>query len=413
MTFTQGFTTTPECCPSRATFLTGQYSHNHGVLSSELPDGGYASLEAKGNVLPAWLQAAGYRTGHIGKYLNGYGIEGRGSDPSEVPPGWDSWSAPVNGSHDQRYGYTLNIDGELRSFGNASRDYQTDVFARQASDFVSSSAGDKPFFLNVAPTAPHSEDLPASAHRNPRPAPRHEGTLEGAALPRPPSFKSRPAGSEPKSIVERARKAEEQVELDVLRGAFLGRSESLSAVDEMVGQLVDQLRRKGELRDTYFIFTSDNGFLLGEHGLRGKGVPYEESVRVPLVIRGPEIEAGTTNDSLVANLDLAPTILELAEASPGRKLDGVSLAGILNGEAVRVRSALLLELLEGRQTFQAIRSKRWMLAVYSSGGSQLFDLARDPFELENLAGEPAAEKAETRLSKRLRELSECAGASCR
>jgi len=176
---------------------------------------------------------------------------------------------------------------------------------------------------------------------------------------------------------------------------------------------VDQLRRKGELRDTYFIFTSDNGFLLGEHALRGKGVPYEESVRVPLVIRGPEVEAGSSNDSLVANIDLAPTILELAQASPGRKLDGLSLAGILNGEEARVRSALLLELLEGRQTFQAIRSKRWMLALYSSGGSQLFDLARDPFELENLAGEPAAEKAETRLSKRLRELSECAGASCR
>ena len=319
----------------------------------------------------------------------------------------------MNGSHDQRYGYTLNIDGKLRSYGNAPRDYQTDVFARQASGFVSRSAGNKPFFLNVAPTAPHSEDLPASAHRNPRPAPRHSGTLEGAALPRPPSFKSRPGGSEPKSIVERARKAEDQVDLDVLRGAFLGRSESLVAVDEMVGQLLDQLRKKGELRNTYFIFTSDNGFLLGEHGLRGKGVPYEESVRVPLVIRGPEIEAGSSNDSLVANLDLAPTILELAQATPGRKLDGLSLAGILKGEEARVRSALLLELLEGRQAFQAVRSERWMLAHYASGGTQLFDVAQDPYELENLAGEPAVEKTETRLSRRLRELSECAGASCR
>ena len=126
----------------------------------------------------------------------------------------------MNGSHDQRYGYTLNIDGKLRSYGHAPRDYQTDVFARQASDFVRRSAGNKPFFLNVAPTAPHSEDLPASAHRNPRPAPRHRGTLEGAALPRPPSFKSRPGGSEPKSIVERARKAEDQVDLDVLEGRF-------------------------------------------------------------------------------------------------------------------------------------------------------------------------------------------------
>ncbi len=191
MTFTTSFTTTPECCPSRATFLTGQYSHNNGVLSSDPPKGGYAALEDRDNILPTWLQAAGYRTGHVGKYLNGYGVESRGSDPSEVPAGWDSWSAPVNGTEDRRYGYTLNIDGGLHDYGEDARAYQTDVFARQASAFVRRSAGKRPFFLNVAPTAPHSEGvIPATTPRDPRPAPRHLGSLEGTALPRTPSFKN-------------------------------------------------------------------------------------------------------------------------------------------------------------------------------------------------------------------------------
>ncbi len=414
MTFTRSFTTTPECCPSRATFLTGQYSHNHGVLSSEPPNGGYAALAGKANILPAWLQGAGYRTGHIGKYLNGYGVESRGSDPSDVPPGWDFWSAPVNGSDDERYGYTQNIDGALHEYGDSPRDYQTDVYARQASAFVRRSAGKRPFLLNVAPGAPHSEGaLPTSAPRNPRPAPRHLGSLEGTALPRPPSFRLPPGESAPKAIHDRVVRGEDQVSLEVLEAAFLGRSESLLAVDEMVKRLIESLRENGELADTYFIFTSDNGFLLGEHGLRGKDVAYEEAVRVPLLIRGPGVEAGSKNDSLVANVDLAPTITELAKATPGRKLDGQSLADVLRGNDVPVRQTLLLELLEGREEFQAVRTGRWMLSRYAKGGSELFDLSGDPFQLRNLAGHPSVADKERELRRKLRELSDCAGASCR
>ncbi len=414
MTFTKSFTTTPECCPARATFLTGQYSHNHGVLSSDPPKGGYAALEDKDNILPAWLQVAGYRTGHVGKYLNGYGIESRGSDPSEVPLGWDSWSAPVDGTEDRRYGYTLNIDGGLHDYGEGPRAYQTDVFARQASAFVRRSAGTRPFFLNVAPTAPHSEGvIPATTPRDPRPAPRHLGRLEGTALPRTPSFKTPPRDSVPDAIVRRVERGEDQTSISMLESGFLGRSESLLAVDEMVERLDRNLRKTGELADTYFIFTSDNGYLLGEHGLRGKDVAYEEAVRVPLIVRGPGVDAGTTNASLVANVDLAPTITDLAKASPERKLDGRSLVSTLRGDDSPVRESLLLELLDGREEFQAVRTKRWKLAKYASGGSQLFDLDKDPYELKNLAGDPSVADTERQLREELRELSDCAGASCR
>ncbi len=413
MTFTSSFTTTPQCCPSRATFLTGQYSHNNGVVSSDPPNGGYAALEDKGNILPAWLQAAGYRTGHVGKYLNGYGVASRGSDPSEVPPGWDSWTAPVNGTEDRRYGYTLNIDGGLDDYGEDASAYQTDVFAKEASRFIRRSAGRRPFFLNVAPTAPHSEDeIPAASARNPRPAPRHLGSLEGTALPQPPSFETPPTASVPNAIARRVKRGEDQTSLSVLESGFLGRSESLLAVDEMVKRLVRNLRNTGELDDTYIVFTSDNGYLLGEHGLRGKDVAYEEAVRVPLIVRGPDVDAGATNSSLVANVDLAPTITELAEASPGRKLDGQSLVSTLRGEDPSVREALLLELLDGREAFQAVRTKRWKLAHYLSGGTQLFDLENDPFELMNLAGDPSMADTERDLRMMLRELSDCAGASC-
>ncbi len=363
MTFTQSFATTPECCPSRVSFFTGQYSHNHGVYSSDPPEGGYAALSGKGNILPAWLQHAGYETGHIGKYLNGYGVAARGSEPEEVPPGWDVWRAPVKGTDDERFGFTLNRNGSLRDYGNAPHDYQTDVYGRDAAAFIRGRAGERPFFLNVAPGDPHSEDLGLGASRNPRPAPRHLGALEEESIPRPPSFLA-PVTNAPPVIAEKADKQGGET-AETLRPSYLGRSESLLAVDELVARLLRTLRESGELRDTYFIFTSDNGYLLGEHGLTGKGVAYAESVRVPLMIRGPGIEAGERSDSLVANIDLAPTITSLASAQPGREFDGSSLLGLLLDGDELGRKQVLLELLEGHDAFRSVRTDRWMYATYS------------------------------------------------
>jgi arylsulfatase A-like enzyme len=413
-TFERSFVTTPDCCPSRASWLTGQYAHNHGVLSADPPEGGYAKLKSKGNILPAWLEDAGYRTGHVGKYLNGYGIEERGSSPTEVPSGWDYWRAPVNHTEYQMYDYTLNEDGKLKRYGDKPSDYQTDVLARQSADFLREQPRDQPFYLSIAPVAPHSEgvlDDKPNAHRNPRPAPRDLGAYRSLPTPMPPSFGKGEAHAPPTIRRKRGRKADNLAGPSI-RASFLGRAESLLAVDDMVGRLVRTLKQQGELENTYFIFTSDNGFLLGEHGLKGKVLAYEESVRVPLVIRGPGIKPGSRTNALVANIDMAPTIAQLASAQLGRTPDGASLVPLLRGGKPPERD-LLLEFLVGREAFRAVRTDRWKFAKYLTGGSELFDEQKDPYELHNLAANPAYRGIRSRLADELRSLKDCAGRECR
>ena len=215
LTFTQSFATTPECCPSRASFLTGQYSHNHGVYSSDPPEGGYAALSDKENILPTWLQHAGYVTGHVGKYLNGYGIAARGSEPEEVPPGLGCLASA--GRRHRRRAVRLHPQSERRAspYGDEPRDFQTDVYARDAETFIRRKSGERPFF-QVSPGGPHSEDLGRRAPRNPRPAPRHLGALEDEPIPRPPSFLA-PVANAPSVIAQKADKRGGET-ADTLRG---------------------------------------------------------------------------------------------------------------------------------------------------------------------------------------------------
>jgi arylsulfatase A-like enzyme len=411
MTFDENFVTTPECCPSRATFFTGQYSHNHGVFSS---GDGYASLTDKENILPAWLQSAGYETAHVGKYINGYGNPGEGGDPEEVPEGWNVWRAPVDHTDHRMFGFTLNRDGSLREYGEDPSDYQTDVFADEAVSFIEKAPADRPFFLSVAPTAPHSEgglSDQEAALRNPTPAPRHVGDLEDTPQPRPPSF-DRPVADAPAEIERKAGQRSESLEPDELEPVLLGRSESLLAVDDLVGRVVDALDRRGELAETFVFFTSDNGFMLGEHGLSGKAVPYEEAVRVPLIVRGPGIPAGSRARGLAANIDLAPTIAEMAQAEPGRDLDGITLVPALSGRRPPERE-IGLEYLSGREAFTGVRTDGWMFARFDTGGSLLYDVENDPFQLQNLAQDARYAETKRRLRRAADRLAECAGTDCR
>lgn len=412
MTFTHAFVTTPQCCPSRTSYLTGQYSHNHGVLLSSPSTGGYNSFADKGNILPAWLQSAGYQTAHVGKYLNGYGIASLGNSPTEIPPGWDYWVVPANHTEYQMYGYTLNVNGALHQYGSEPAGYQTDVLAKQADAFLRGNQGQQPFFLNVAPVAPHSESvLGSNAPRNPRPAPRDVGAYGGLPFPRPPSF-GVPVNHAPAAIQRKEARKAGQISARSLRPAFIGRSESLLAVDDLVGRLTATLRSSGQLRNTYFIFTSDNGFLLGEHGLEGKVLPYDESVRVPLLVRGPGIKPGSRDNSLVANIDLAPTISALAGAQPGRQVDGQSLVPLLRGHQMSPRP-LELEYLAGREGFHAVRTQTWMFDRYKTGGSELYDVRNDPYQLHNLAANPRYAAVRSRLAAKLKALAHCSGATCR
>lgn len=418
VSFSNSFVGLSECCPSRATFLTGQHAHNHGVESARPPEGGYAALDST-NTLAVWLDEAGYRTGEVGRYLNYYGNPNVGNEPREIPPGWDDWHVPVRHTDFQVYDYLLNENGQLNRYGHAPSDYSTDVEAEKAVQFIGDSAKQEdPFFLWVTPSVPHSElvlvDKP-DAPRNPRPAPRDLGKLADLPFPEPPSFAEIDESDKPNVV----RHQEGGVVAgappnDQLKASFLGRTESLLAVDRMVGEIVDELRRTSELRRTYVIFTSDNGYLLGEHRQVGKHLVFEESIRVPLAIRGPGLPAGVERSGMVQNIDLAPTIVDLTGAQPQRQMDGVSLLPeAIEGDADPDRH-LLVEYLESKAQFSAVRSPDgYAYAENKDGSKELYDLNQDPYELVNVADDPDYAEVQARLAERLDSLRDCAGSDCR
>ena len=404
-----------ECCPSRATYLTGQHAHNHGVELSRPPRGGYPKLDGT-NTLAVWLDEAGYRTGQIGRYLNYYGNSNVGTDPLEIPPGWDDWHVPVEHTEFQVYDYLLNENGRLREYGDEPSDYATDVFTRRAVEFIEADDDDAPFFLSVTPMAPHSEGPldGLEVTRDPRPAPRDLGRLADLPLPQPASFAEPDDSDKPPLVREKARLPAASEPDAALLAVHLGRRESLLAVDRMVGEIVKALRRSGELDETYILFTSDNGYLLGQHRHQGKHLVYEESVRVPLVIRGPGLPAGETRSGLVQNIDLAPTIVDVAGAEANHEMDGVSMLPLArSGELDRDRH-LLIVYPSSPIAFEAVRSPEGLIYVeYKKGPTELYDLREDPLQLQNVAGDPGYASEEERLAERLEALRACVGEACR
>lgn len=409
-TFNNSFVTYPLCCPSRATYLTGQYPHNHGVLFNTAPDGGYYKLRG-GETLPVWLSRAGYQTAHIGKYLNGYGTQ----DPLEIPPGWGEWYGSVDPSTYRMWGYTLNENGTLVTYGqDAVEDpalYQTDVYARKAVNYINRKApGEAPFFLSVAPLAPHTEGgwAASNGNRNPRPAPRHRGTFADATLPRPASFNELDVSDKPAHI--RALPLLDATAIAGITKTYRSRLESLLAVDEAVKSIVDALAARGELSRTLFVFTSDNGWLQGEHRIpSGKIHPYEESIRVPLILRGPGVPAGATSSVLAGNIDLAATVLAAAQATPGITIDGRSLLTPPN------RSALLVETgprSGGARWYAAIRTARFVYVEHSTGERELYDLSVDPSQLRSRHADSAYAQIRAALADELHRLQACAGQTC-
>ncbi len=332
--FANSFASNPVCCPSRSTFLSGRYSHNTGIYRNSPPHGGFASFDDS-NTLPVWLQDSGYYTALIGKYMNGYGAD----DPTYIPPGWSEWYGATDPSTYRMYGYTLNENGTPITYGDYDTPdpalYQTDVYAEKAAEFIERRAPEaQPFFLEVTPLAPHVEvfnrpsdgddDPPTPNFPNPRPAPRHIDAFATEKLNRTKAFNEANVSDKPAGIRSRAVMSSGTIAMTASRNR--SRLESLLAVDDMVAKVVQSLRQTGELENTVIIFTSDNGFQLGEHRIpNGKQQPYEESIRVPLLIRGPEVPRGEVRDQLAANVDLAPTIAAFAGAEPGHPVDGESL----------------------------------------------------------------------------------------
>jgi N-acetylglucosamine-6-sulfatase len=410
-TFANSFVSFSLCCPSRATFLTGQYNHNNRVMGNQPPEGGYYALDSS-NTLPVWLQRAGYYTAHIGKYLNGYGTR----DPREIPPGWSEWRGSVDPTTYRFYGYTLNEGGTLRSYGSDPASYQADVYTEKALDVIRRRApGSQPFFLSLAYLAPHSggpREPGDPQMATPVPAPRHRDRFASEALPSSASFNEADVSDKPTSI--RGRPVIPPRRVTQIREMYQQRLESLLAVDEGVERIVAQLQAVGELDNTIIVFTADNGFFHGEHRVpNGKVLHYEPSSRVPLILRGPGVPRGRTLSQMVANVDVAPTVVDAANATPGRRMDGRSLLPLL-GDPGRSwgRDLLLQRGGPAAQVFQAIRTPRFKYVEYGNGDRELYDLAADPQELQSRHADPALAAVRAELARRLAALRRCAGATC-
>jgi N-acetylglucosamine-6-sulfatase len=369
VTFTNAFVPNPLCCPSRASILTGKYSHGTGVYSNSGPHGLAAFDES--STLATWLDMGGYRTAFVGKYLNGY----RGT---YIPPGWDSWFAFSVSSGRHYYDYSINDNGALREYGSSRGDYSTDVLGAAAASFVRSTSGR--LFLLFAPNAPHF-DAPLST----TPPPRYEGTLDGLAPWRPPSFDEPDVSDKPRWIRRREPfTTETKAAADHYRQSQL---EALRGVDDAVDGILEALRDTGRLDSALIVFTSDNGMLWGEHRRFGKGLPYEESIRVPMVVRYDPVTTSVPryDRRTVLNVDLAPTLAAVGGvASPDA--EGLDMAPLLQGRGVRWRGRFLLESVAGGiPPYCGFRTRRYLYAQYEGDGEELYDLVVDPFQLRNTA----------------------------
>lgn len=403
--FRQHFVSVPLCCPSRASILTGQYAHNHGVLSNVGRFGGverFHELKRQASTVAVWLKDAGYRTALVGKYLNHYSAR---PGKADIPPGWESWHAILEDRAATNSNYWMNDDGRL----SKPSDYQTDRLAKISEDFIAA-ADPRPFFLYIAPGAPH---MPAD------PAPRHLALFAGEQAPRTPSFDEQDVSDKPRWLRAAPRlNYDDGKRLDRF---YRRRLQTLVAADEMVARVLAALEKRGRLADTYVFFTSDNGFLQGQHRFPGgKNAPYEEAIRTPLVVRGPGVPAGRTLEQLVSNIDYAPTFAALAGLSVPAAVDGQTLVPLLGPNPpapVEWRRELLVEHWETGDPFTIppfflLRLQNEVYVEYDTGENEFYDLAKDPDQLENQHSQLAAAERQ-RLTARLAVLKECAGARCR
>ena len=387
----RAFASNPLCAPSRASLLTGRYAHATGIYANGdgTSSGGFPDFDDRSTVA-TWLHQGGYRTGLFGKYMNHY------ERPRYVPPGWDRWVA-LAAPNSIYFDYTMSIDGHARHFGTKPRAYLTDVIGRYASAFVRNSGDARPLFLWVAVPAPHG---PGTA------PPRFADRFAGLRHPPHPNFNEGDVRDKPRYIRRLARldRADRRlVDRSWRRGA-----RSLLAVDDVVGRLLDALRDTGRLDDTLFVFTSDNGHSWGEHRWRYKNDPHEESIRVPMLFRWDGVtRVGATTGAIVALVDLAPTFAAIAGVGVPN-LDGVSLVPLLRSRSPPRTDLLIEHMYYGGEwdppTYCGIRTPHWVFVHYVTGEEELYNLAKDPWELHNVRRAVGYGAEATELRRRTRTL---------
>lgn len=475
-TFTNYHVPYPLCGPARAALLTGQLAHNNQVLANfKSNDGGHyqlTSLPGKlngRNTLAPWLRKAGYRTGFVGKYLNEYAT----LNHKEIPAGWDSWMGLLDQSTYDYYNYAMNINGKVRYWGDPEyakaqlnlgtitstnspesfgelfaafqqafdpwdyfgwqrpQDYTMDVNGKMANTFVQNSVKSrKPFFLYYAPPGPHAEDTnhiqglrPGAPGPDPRPPKRYENTFDNVELPRPPAFNEADVSDKAANVSGLPSLSEAQIEK--LQDNYRGRLGAVKSIDDQVGKIIRSLKNRRELNNTIVMFTSDNGYLQGEHRLAAsKFLPFENSIRVPFMVRGPGIKAGRKVTGTAIDVDITPTILKAAGANSGRLLDGISLLAAAKKkgklpyrdipiEAERPVFKFTTPLTAFDLPFYGVKTSRYKYVHWSFGDVELYDLKNDPHELENIADNPAMAGTVAKLEAEAARLSKCKGKTCR
>lgn len=404
-TFPNCFASTPLCSPSRASLLTGQLAHNHGVVGNQGETGGWRSYRSAGigaRTIQVPLHAAGYRTGLVGKLLNG--VPGSG----QVAPDWDEAFVQT----DFRYfGFEVNHNGRHRRFGD--KHYSTSILRQQAVAFIRSTPDGQPLFLHVSPIAPHN--IPKSPRKL-------RARFRGARQTRSPDLNETEVSDKPEFLRRRSQLS--PTALRSLDAHHRGRLRTLVPVDDLVAAVAGALEETDRLDTTYLFFLSDNGMMLGHHRHVGKTVPYDRGARTPLLARGPGFAHGVFDERLALNIDVTTTIAA-ATGIVIPDLDGVSLldsparADVLLewlGEPESQRSAFYSP---SGPNYAALRTPDALYVEHSTGERELYDYRFDPYELDNLladwdghAPSPDAEARAAQHSARLAALRECAGATC-
>jgi N-acetylglucosamine-6-sulfatase len=423
--FTKAYVTRSLCCPSRASTLLGQYTHNHNVWVNVPPSGGFWNFYDQGHessTIATWLDSApgfvdGYDTVLIGKYLNRYGMDRNGNyaPTTHIPQGWDDWYA-WEGNYSSDRTYDINENGQIVRY-QRSLIHDTDLHADRAVTFLTEHAKDPerkdiPFFMYLAPNAPHK---PAYY------APQHANMFTSEPLPKPQSFNEADVSDKPLWLQNKPRLSSTKIE--ELTALNRNRLRALQSVDDMVGRLVNALSDTGELSNTYIVFTSDNGVYLGEHRLEEKAAAYQAAPRVPLVIRGPGVPQGVTRSQMALNNDLAPTFADLAGVTPPSFVDGRSLAPLLSANSpASWRTAFLVEHMSSEEEYPyvkaipeyySVRTTQYSYVEYpTTNEKELYDLTADPQELTSIHRSASQELLST-LKTRLDALKSCAGAGCK
>jgi arylsulfatase A-like enzyme len=469
ITFNRYYVSYPLCCPSRVSLLTGRYAHNHNDRGNVPPNGGYPGFAARAafsHNLAVWLHNTGYRTIHIGKFLNGYG-DPPYDDGKTIPPGWDVWHTVLKADTDHYfYGYTLNDNGAIDGpFGDSGswdtreygvRDdpgcpfapvnglpcyYQTDTFSNFATQALQETAATQPFYLQLDYTAPHGDfRRPAG----PEPATRYYDSFPGVRYPhsRAQGFNEGNANDKPRFIRDAPYLT--PTDIHTYRTYYQKALESLRSVDDGVKQIIDTLGGLHRLRNTYVIFTSDNGFFFGEHRLTGgKFLAYEPSTHLPFLMRGPGIKPGTQSGELVANIDIAPTVLQLAGATADKSIDGRSMAPYALDPSLRSQRPILFEsfvetsdveengggppvvparasggsgasasIVAPPKDYEGIRLGPWKYIAWPDGEKELYDITTDPYELNNRVKERNLYPIRNFLAGQLHRLETCVGREC-